>query len=204
MTHRKSLLFAAIFSVVGVVALGNGVYAHETDETHVHDVTAAEAKQQAIEERKAALKQKLEAAKEQRMNKLESQRLATCEKRQAKINSILAKGTEQSEKHLAVFQKIEERVKQFYIDKQRSAEGYDAAVLNADEKEAAAIAAIETSTETTFDCSTADGAKPGDAIRELMKDRHEALKAYRTAIKDLILVVKQADKPAQSTESTEE
>lgn len=204
MTYRKSLILTAVFSVVGVVALSSGVYAHETDTAHEHETTVREAKQQAIEERKAELKQKLEAAKEQRINKLEDQRLATCEKRQTKINSILAKGTEQSRKHLGVFQKIEEKVKQFYVDKQRSAEGYDAAVLAADEKEAAAIAAIEASTETTFDCESADGAKPGDAVRELMQARHTALKEYRTAIKDLILVVKQADKPADTTTEGEE
>lgn len=200
MAHRKTLLFAAVFAVVGVVSLGANAQAETDTETRAG---LREEQKVQIEARKAELKAKLEAAKEARMNKLEGKRLEICEKRQTKVNNILARGTEQSRKHLGVFQKIEEKVKQFYVDKNLSAEGYDAAVTNADEKEAAAVAAIEASTETTFDCATTDGAKPGDAVRELMKTRHEALKAYRTAVKDLILVVKKGHGQQQNSTTTE-
>lgn len=219
MTHKKSILFAAVFALVGVTALSSSAFAHD-DTDHKHHVAQheqrpatmlSEEQKQKVEERKTALQEKLTAAKEARQNKLEGKRLATCEKRSSKINSILAHGTDQSRKHLAVFQKIEERVKQFYANKNLTADGYDTAVTNADEKEAAAVAAIETSTETTFNCENADGAKPGDAIRELMKSRHQALKEYRTAIKDLILVVKKGhgqqqttSEPAETESTTEE
>lgn len=206
MTHKKSILFAAVFAVVGVTALGSAAQAHDGHEHQLKRpaTTLTETQKQQIAERKTALQEKMTAAKEARANKLEDRRLATCEKRQAKINSILTRGTDQSRKHLAVFQKIEERVKLFYQNKNLSNEGYDAAVANADEKEAAAIAAIETSTETTFDCANVDGAKPGEAIKDLMKSRHEALKAYRTAVKDLILVVKKGHgKQQNATQPTE-
>lgn len=201
MTHKKTVLFAAAFAIVGVATLGVRAYAVEGTEQYKQRPasTLTDEQKQQIEERKTALREKLTAAKEARANKLEDKRLEACEKRQSKINNVLANGTDQSRKHLAVFQKIEERVKQFYVNKNLTADGYDAAVANADEKEAAAVAAIETSTETTFDCASADGGKPGDAVKDLMKTRHEALKAYRTAVKDLILVVKKGHGKQQST-----
>lgn len=219
MTHKKVVLCAAVFSIVGVLSLGSGVYAHDEPtgsteaevKTNVERTELAQKKEQMVRERKTALQDKVTAAREERKTKLESKRLELCQKRQNRINSILAKGTEQSRKHLAVFQKIEERVKLFYANKHLSADGYDAAVAKADEKEAAVIAAIEASTEQVFDCTSTDGAKPADEMKSLMKARHEALKEYRTAVKDLILVVKKghgkqqnATEPAEGTESGEE
>ena len=210
MTYKRSLIFTAVFTLVGTMALSTSAYAHDDAMEHTHDTVTKTSTEQtaAVKERaeaqKQALKERFEAAKEARMNKLEDKRLATCEKRSDKINSIIQKGTEQSSKHLAVFQKIEDKVKKFYADKNLSAEGYDAAVANADAKEAAAIAAIDASTELKFDCENADGAKPGDAVKELMKTRHAALKEYRTAVKDLILVVKKANGTQQSTEDGQE
>lgn len=200
MTHKKSLLFAAVFALLGVTAVANPASAemHEQHKQRPASMLSEEQKQR-VETRKTELQQKLTTAREARQNNLEGKRLAACEKRSSSINRILSHGTDQSRKHLGVFQKIEERVKQFYINKNLSNDGYDAAVATADEKEAAAIAAIETSTETTFDCANADGAKPGDAVRELMKTRHQALKEYRTAIKELILVVKKGHGKQQST-----
>lgn len=210
MTYKRSLIFATVFSLVGTLALGTSTSAHDDAMEHSHDAmtTTKTDRQSTVKERaateKQALTERFEAAKEARMNKLEDKRLATCEKRSDKINSVIQKGTEKSAKHLAVFQKIEEKVKKFYADKNRSADGYEAAVANTDAKEAAAIAAIEASSELKFDCDSADGAKPGDAVKELMKTRHAALKEYRTAIKDLIHVVKKANGTQQTTEDGQE
>ena len=201
MTHKRSLLFTAVFATLGVVTLSDGALARGLEGGRTG---MSEEQSQQVEAQKTALTDRLTAAKEARANKLEAKRLAICEKREARINAIITKGAEQSRKQLAVFQKIEEKVKQFYIDKNLSTEGYDLAVVNADDKEAAAVAAIEASLETKFDCDTTDGAKPGEAIKELVKTRHDALKAYRTAIKDLILVVKKGHGQQQNaTESTE-
>lgn len=187
MTHKKSILFAAVLAVAGATAVGGSTLARGMEGGRTG---MAEAQKQKVEERKAAIKERLETAKTDRATKLADKRLENCEKREARINDIFAKATERNTKQLAVFQKIEERVKAFYASKNITAEGYDEAVMNADEKEAAAVAAIEASTETTFDCATTDGAKPGSVIKEAMTARHAALKDYRTAIKDLILVVK--------------
>jgi len=187
MTHKKIMLFAAVFAVAGSAAISSSTLARSLEGGRTG---MTETQKQLVEERKTAIKERIETAKTERATKLADKRLEACEKREARVNAIFAKATERNKKHLAVFQKIEERVKAFYADKNLTAEGYDAAVANADAKEAAAVAAIEASTEVTFDCATTDGAKPGSTIKEAMKERHTALKEYRTAVKDLILVVK--------------
>ena len=222
MSRKNVLLLTAAFALVNVIAV-NGVALARGENSgrggsddRVVEATAGteqstddtnddstEPTKQEIEQHKTELKDRFEARKKDVTKNLETTRLDACNKREAKINQILSQGTDQSRKHLAVFQKIEERVEAFYTDKKLSADGYDAAVATANEKEGAAIAAIEASTELTFDCDTTDGAKPGEAVKELMKERHDALKAYRTAIKDLILVVKKAQSTNQTTESTE-
>lgn len=199
MAHKKLILAAAFVTVASSATFGGAVFAHNGHDhktvatnTASEDtsVTLTDSQKQAVQERKAEIKQRIEAKKAEVSAKLADKRLATCEKRQAKINSIFTKATERNKKHLAVFQKIEERVKEFYTSRSLIADGYDAAVANADAKEAAAVAAIEASTEVSFDCAATDAAKPGAAIKEAMQARHAALKDYRTAVKDLILVVK--------------
>lgn len=200
MTHKKTILFAAVFALLGIAVSDSDAVAYGAKQHEQRPASLlSEEQKQRVEERKAAFQEKFAEAKEARQNSLEGKRLAACEKRSSKINKILSHGTDHSRKHLAVFQKIEERVKQFYANKNLDVDGYDAAVANADEKEATAVAAIEASTSTTFDCANADGAKPGNAVQELMKTRHQALKDYRTAIKELILVVKKGHGKQQNT-----
>lgn len=208
MSHKKLLVLTALVAVTGFTAVSSttarGLEEDTTTTSEMPKTTTTEMQKQRVEERKTEIKERIEAKKTEVREKLADKRLEMCERRQANINKIFDNATERNEKHLAVFQKIEERVKEFYVSKNLSAEGYDAAVAAADEKEAAAIAAIEASTEVTFDCATADGAKPGSAIKEAMSARHTALKEYRTAVKDLILVVKKQHGQQQNAEATVE
>lgn len=187
MSHKKMLLVAAFVAVAGSASLSASTQARSLEGG---SVGMSEAQKQKVEERKTEIKERIETAKTERTEKLATKKLEICEKRQDRINKLFENATERNKKQLAVFQKIEEKVKAFYTSKNITAEGYDAAVVNADEKEAAAVAAIEASSETSFDCTTTDAAKPGAGLKTAMQERHAALKDYRTAIKDLILVVK--------------
>lgn len=227
MTYRKLFIFSVVFALAGVVSVSSPAFARGTEsdkparietsrQSHTEDddqlatddqsslaeksrTEMDDQHEQRIETHKAELKDRVEALKENRTEKLNAKRLEVCQKRQSKINDIGSKSTEQNKKHLAVFQKIEANVEQFYVNKNLSAEGYDAAVAAADEKEAIAVAAIEASAEISFDCSTTDGAEPGSAVKELMTSRHSALKEYRTAIKNLIVIVKKANSESVKT-----
>ena len=196
MAHKKLVFLAALVAVSASAAFGGGALARglEGGTTGMN-----ETQKQAVEERKAEIKQRVEAKKAEVSAKLADKRLETCEKRQTKVNEIFARATERNKKQLAVVQKIEERVKEFYTTKNLSADGYDVAVANADAKEAVAVAAVEASAEVSFDCASTDATKPGAAIKEAMQVRHAALKDYRTAVKDLILVVKKHPGQQQNT-----
>ena len=145
-----------------------------------------------IAEHRAEIEDRIKNLQEHRKERLSTKRLHVCEDRQDRINEIFSNATDRNKKQLEVFKKIQTLVENFYEDKGLSASGYDAAVTNANDKMTAAQAAIDASEGLTFDCNSADGAHPGSVIREAMKSRHTALKAYRTAVKDLIVLVKQS------------
>lgn len=199
MPNKKILLFVAFLVVTGVTTLSPYVYAEALDGGRNG---MSETQKKNVTERKTRIQEKISTLKEERSTKLEAKRLETCQARQQKINDIFNKSTEQNKKQLAVFQKIEANIKQFYIDKKLSIPQYQAVLDSVATKEAIAVASIEVSSEITFDCTTENAAKPGAVIKEVMTTRHNALKEYRTAIKNLILVVRKANGTQNTTNST--
>lgn len=211
MIHKKTIIVAAIFAAIGITMFGTQTLTKAMDggredmspAKHMDGVRddMSPAENEDVMDKKIEIKQRLTTMKEAHTEKLETKRLEVCQQRQQKINDIVARGVEQNTKQLAVFQKIEANVKQFYIDKNLSVDTYNDAVATADDAKASAVASIEASAETTFDCATTDGANPGSIIKEVMTTRHSSLAAYRTAIKDLILVVKKANSQEKTTDT---
>jgi hypothetical protein len=189
MIHKKIGLSIALMSVVGTTVLGTQAYAQAMNGGRSE---MSQRQRDTVDERKAMIQEKLTAKKEARTEKLQAKRLQVCEKRQDKINDILARGTQKNTKQLAVFQQIESNVSEFYAKKELSSSEYDGALAYVNEKEAAAVAAVEVSSEIRFDCATVDGEKPGAVVKQAMVSRHDALKEYRSAIKNLIAVVKKS------------
>lgn len=198
MAYRKHVTFLVSGLLLGILFV-TPISALDTITT----TNDKEERQAQIEERRQELRTKVTTMREARQEKLDAKRLDVCQKRQERINSIVSKSVEQSTKHLATFQKIEERVTQFYIDKSLTVTNFDELVATVDEKEAAAIASIDISAETTFDCETTDGSNPGSIVRDLVRSQHQALKEYRTAIKDLIVAVKSSQSSADTNDTTE-
>lgn len=196
MIRKDIILSVALLAFVGVIALGTQTLAKAMDGGQAG---MSQAQIEVVTAKKAEIQLRLTALKEARTTKLETKRLEICQQRQAKINEIVTHGVEQNTKQLAVFQKIEANVKQFYIDKKLSSVDYDATLAAADDAEAAAVAAIDAASTTTFDCTTTDSTNPGSVIKEAMTTRHSTLAAYRTAIKNLILVVKKANGEQKAT-----
>jgi TolA-binding protein len=213
MTQRKTLVLVAAIVATGLVAPA-AVFAHNGEDhgdkpktlAETRTKTAeelqkqAEQKREEIQQKTDQLRERVKTQREAAKTKLEGQRKDKCEQRQSNINKIAGKSTTQSKKHLGTFQKIEERVKQFVTDKNLTVENYDTLVANVDAKEAAAIAAVDVAAETSFDCDTTDATNPGSVVKTLMQSQHSALKDYRTAIKDLIVAVKQSATKEQSNE----
>lgn len=211
--HKKLMMTGlALGSLFAGVVLPNIVFAQGADRGAQAQERRAEAEVRTqqirvdVDERKAEILERVEAKRAEVTEKLDQKRLEVCEKRASKINNIVTRSAASSERHLSVFQKIAERTQAFYADKQLTTDNYDQLVATVEEKEAEAAAAIEAAKEVTFDCAEQDAKKVGTTVRDLMKAQHAALKEYRTAIKDLIVGVKQAAKTAEETseETTEQ
>lgn len=162
--------------------------------TAVSDETdRAEEIRQRVEEARQRGRERLEAKKAEVRTKLEGQRLERCEKQQSKINSIVAKRADQGGAHLDVFIKIKERVIAFKEEKNLAPADYEAVLADVEAKEQAALTAIEAARSAKLDC-TAEGVerRVGLYVKSTVSDMKEALKTYRTSIKDLIKTVKQS------------
>lgn len=207
---KINIIILALFLSTLVFGLARPAYAQEGQTSPSHDggsstttdnqssasTTKADSnssQQNRVAEKRAAIKDRLQNLKSRITMHLDGKRLEVCQKREAKINSLLQKSLENGKQHLALFQSIESGVKDFYVKKNLNSDQYDTAVATANEKEATAVAAIESMGAQTFSCQSTDGSNPGSLIKAAMEARHNAMKEYRTAIKNLIQVVKKAD-----------
>lgn len=196
------LTLAAVVAAAAVVVPSVSARAHEDRVPHAHSqVTTQQGAPVDAQAAREEAKTRVEAKKAEITAKLDEKRKEVCERRQEKINAITDRSVVQAKKHLGVFQKIEERVKAFYDKKGLNAEGYEAAAADADAKEAAAVAAIASTEAVELDCSAeGDQRQIGTYMKNLVRSQHAALKDYRTAIKNLIVVVAQAQKQAEAAD----
>lgn len=165
--------------------------------------TRAQRQVQRISEQRVAIKERIEQRKTAVKQRLAGKRLAVCENRETRINQLLTRSAQNGQRQLGTIQRLEEGVKTFYSDRQLSAEGFEAAATVVDTKEADAIAALEVLKNLEYDCATVDAERPAEVVSSLVHDRHEALKSYRTAVKDMLLVVKQALETRAAQEKVE-
>ncbi|HSX31675.1 MAG TPA: hypothetical protein VLF43_00285 [Candidatus Saccharimonadales bacterium] len=197
---RKRLLALSLISgLVAFTLVVMPVYAEtSTDETSnsttVEDTTtpADSGDDKTTTQRKNELRKKLrEEAATRKQEYLADAKLKVCEKREAKINTIMAKRVTQAEKHMAVFDKIATRVKTFYTDKSLTVATYDELVADIDAAKVKAEATLAELKDTeTFKCDAEDPKAIATDFKTYHKQLREDLKAYRTAIKDLIVAVK--------------
>lgn len=179
-----------------------------TNTTDMREQSAAaenrRATEQAAKERRAAAQQELKERQAAAKERLSEAKLKICEKRQANINDRSTKIADRATKHLAVFDKIAERVKTFYINKGNTFDTYDLLVSEVDAKRTAAQSAIDNLTDlkASFNCSDAEPKLAIEGFKAAMTEAQTALKEYRTAIKDLIVGVKSAN--TSDSTSTEE
>lgn len=184
MTNKKLRILAPI-GVLALVAVASPVGAKPA----AASMSPAQHKA-AVSQRLQAVRAKVAAMKADHQAKLADKRLEVCNKRADRINQIASQSVQQSRKNLAVFAGIEQRVEDFYTTKQLSVANYDALTTAADQKKADAEAALQVASETSFSCDQTNPAHPGEVIKSLMQTQHQALKDYRTAVKNLIVAVK--------------
>lgn len=205
MTKTKYLtVFAAV--VAGSFFIAQTAFAHDdrstvTENTPANKTMAEVIKsekervqtvKQQLEDRKKELQQQVQEKRAEVREKLTDKRKEICDKRQVNVNKILTNSNNQGKRNLQTFADIQAKVMQFAADKDLTVANYDALVADADAKKAAAEATMEVAEQTTFSCDEADASGPGKVVSDLMHTKHDALKGYRTAIKNLIVAIKQA------------
>jgi hypothetical protein len=148
-------------------------------------------------ERGEALRQQLQGLRQQRQEqarqRLDENKLRVCEQRQTRIASIINRAIIRSERQLQLFDTIAERVKDFYVDKGYSLDGYDDLVAAADEAKADAQANLASLKDVKqFECDTDDPKGDVEAFKLALRSVNRDLRDCRTAVKDLIVGVKSA------------
>lgn len=194
----KQSLVAGI-AVFAVAAVALPAFAQEKQQT----TTITQEKAQSTTHQRAATQEKLTQVKEEAQvklaerkeaaqTKLTEYKLKACQKREKNINNIMARQADRGTKHLAVFTKIADRTMAFYAEKGKVLSNYDDLVAEVATKKTAAEAAIESTanTSSTFKCDGTDPKGAASHFKDNHKAQNEALKAYKTAVKNLIVGVK--------------
>jgi len=171
-----------LVAVVGltVPAIARAV---ETDETTRTQTTEAE-------------REKLEQSQQNRIDdrkqRLSDAKQKLCEARKERITRSIKRVSNRGERHLKVFATITDRVTTFYKNKGKTLLNYDMLVADVATKKTAAEAAVRATAayENTFDCSGDDPKGVLKSFRTTVAAQREAMKKFRTAIKNLIVGVK--------------
>lgn len=163
-----------------------------SDDSSSTTLTPRQESEQEIEKARAEAKQKIEQAKSDLKDKLDAARLQKCENRTTSVNTILSNNAARAKNVLARFEAIAAKVEAYVKNNNLTVPNYDALVADVNAKDAAAAAAIGAVSGTTFSCDTQSANAVGQFQTGVIKDELNALKAYRTSIKNLIAAVKTA------------
>lgn len=199
----------AIASVIGILMASSSVKAIESSQTTTETqvvttepkVTTTEPKTVNPEPRttptvttnEAGLRAKrLATEQSQKIAKLETAKLKICQSRETEIKNTLARITDRNNKRLDTFDKIATRVEDFYITKGKTLINYDQLVKAVDDKKVLVQDAIlkVSSTTTTFTCGGDDPKGVVSEFKSADQAINNAMKEYKTAIKNLIVGVK--------------
>ena len=121
-----------------------------------------------------------------------------CERRETAVKSIMARSRERASRQLELFTTIADRTKAFYAEKGNTLADYDELAAAADAAKVKAETSLSVIPDATdFNCSSEDPKASGKAFKLALRQGADDLKAYKTAVKNLIVGVKSV----QSTES---
>ena len=215
MSFKLSKSMLAVSAMLFVFAVAAPVYAIEGEETPVtrpkpvvseEQKEEAEVRQENAQKRREETQLKATENREARQAKLTNSRLKACQRREAVITKLMANLADRGTRQIEVFDKIADRTQVFYQEKGRTLDNYNALVAEVDAKKAAAEAAVQTTKDTVveFDCDGDDPKGAGAEFKENLKAQHEAMKAYKTAVKNLIVGVKSVQGEESTTDNSGE
>ena len=153
------------------------------------------------EEARAGAKERLAQAahgQDVKKERLEGRKLKACQNREKAVTNIMSRIGDRGQKQVDLFTKIADRTQKFYADKGLSLSNYDALAADVAAKKTAAEAAVAATKSTTvqFKCDGDNPKGTAEHFKSSMKRQNEALKAYKTSVKNLIVGVKSSKSTA--------
>lgn len=138
----------------------------------------------------------------QREARLADNKLKACQNREKAINNILSRIADRGQKQLDLFTSIATKTETFYTNKGKTLSNYDALVADVNAKKTVAQTEVDTlkADGVTFKCDGTDPKGAVSSFKDALKNETQALKAYKTSVKNLIVGVKSV----QSTTSTDD
>ncbi len=173
----------ALFALSGasVLAVGSSSNAHAADAGQPTTVTTG----------KPDVTGKPADAGSKGVTRLADAKLKACQKRETAINNIMARTIDRSTKQIKVFDTIATRTEAFYTTKGKTLAGYDALVASVSAAKLKASADLTAMNITsTLKCDGTDPKGVVSAFKDNLKLEIADLKAYKTAVKNLIVGVK--------------
>ena len=190
MVPGKMTQIAVIAALLVTALISPAFVAQARAETEVENETETET----TNTRTPSIAEGTEAARERPKTglKLEQKKLEVCQKHENTITERFKKMSSSGEKQLAVFDKIFERVKAFKTEKNLTVSNYDQLVQVVSDKQKLATAYMHelSTTTSSFGCSKDDPKGVSGQFKDKLKAQIQALKDYKTALKNLIVAVK--------------
>jgi hypothetical protein len=137
-------------------------------------------------------------------HKLADAKLKVCQKREQVINSIMSRTSLRSQRQLDLFSAIAQKIEGFYVRKGNLFSNYETLTADVGAKRAVAQATVDAAKASSaeFKCDGSDPKGAASAFKASLKAQTEALKAYKTSVKNLIVGIKSAQGTGNLTDTS--
>jgi uncharacterized protein YukE len=168
--------------------------------------TSSAGGQELAQQFKEMAKTRLDTLRAAHQEQSQQHRQQACEARKANLTRRESNAVRFAKNHKAVFDKIYQRVQDFYTAKQLNVSNYDtlkSAVDSASTDAQTSISALQALDASTIDCTSTTVADSVSAFQSAVKDSRDKLKAYRSSLVDLIKALKGASTGTNATSGSD-
>lgn len=188
---KQATICATIFALMlSLVPIASGALKNEKVSARAHDF--ATVKQEEVSAKRQEIAEKIAEKKARVDERLTGARLEKCKKRESKVNAIIAKHVTNDERHMKTFDTVRDNLVGFIERKKLDVSGQAELKDAMDTKRQTALDAIDSLRAQTFSCNDASATEPGSIVKQVNTLARDALKDYRTAIRQYAQAVKKA------------
>lgn len=195
MTYRRIIfaltggLVACMVATAPAVAIAHGTEGDGEDDTTISTTKpSTETETRKTPEQKALDK----SAAATGDHRLKDNKLKVCKNREKNITTIMTNHVERANKQMEVFMKITDRVEKFYQEKGKTVANYDELVAAVDTAMNKAQTDIDALKDFHFSCDSTDPKSTATEFKTAIQTEIKDMKAYKTAVVNLIKAVKSA------------